>query len=44
MSAVVIVKELKLPQLPLKIERVPEEYAIEIFAPDCPDQSFHERM
>jgi hypothetical protein len=29
MSAVVIVKELELHQLPFKVERVPEEYAME---------------
>ena len=31
-------------QLPLQIERIPEEHAIEIFAANCTDQPFDERM
>ena len=31
-------------QLPLQIERVPEEHTIEIFATNGADQSFRERM
>jgi len=44
MSADVIVKELELLQLPLKIDRVPEEHLVQIFAPDRPDQSLDERV
>ncbi|HVA39337.1 MAG TPA: hypothetical protein VNF49_01635 [Candidatus Binataceae bacterium] len=29
-------------ELPLKIDRIPEERVVEIFAPDGPDQSIHE--
>ena len=29
-------------ELPVKIDRIPEEHVIQIFAADCPDQSFHE--
>ena len=29
-------------ELPLKIDRIPEEHMIQIFAPDRADQSFHE--
>ena len=29
-------------ELPVKIDRNPEEHVILVFAPDRPDQSFHE--
>ncbi len=39
-SAVVIGAELT--ELPVQIDRIPLKRVIQIFAPDRPDQSFHE--
>ncbi len=39
---IVIVAEFR--QLSPQVNRVPEEHPIELFASNCPDQSFDERM
>ena len=31
-------------ELAVKIDRIPEERVVQIFAPDRPDQSFYERV
>jgi hypothetical protein len=44
MNAISVVVISELVQLPLKINRVPEERAIQILSPDRVDQPFDERM
>ena len=44
MNAINVVVMPELVQLPLKINRVPEERVIEILAPNRPDQPFNERV
>ena len=44
MNAISVVVMPELVQLPLKINRVPEERVIEILAPNRPDQPFNERV
>lgn len=44
MNAISVVVMPELVQLPLKINRVPEERAIQILSPDRADQPFNERM
>jgi len=41
-SAVVIGAEFS--ELPVQIDRIPEERVVQIFAPDRPDQSFDKRV
>ncbi len=44
MNTVLVVVILEFSQLVRQIESIPEEYAIQIFAADRPNQPFHEGM
>ena len=35
---------LEILQLPVKIDRIPEERDVQVFAPNCPNQSLREGM
>lgn len=43
-NTIAIVIALEACELPMKVERIPEEQVVEIFAPNGPDQSFNEGM
>ena len=44
MAAMAVVEIFKAVQLSPQVTCIPEEYTIQIFSPDCADQSFHKRM
>ena len=44
MAALVVVELLKVKQFVLQIASSPKGHEVEVLAPDCPDESLHERM